>query len=200
MLKIEVKIPDMQRLLPERADLVEAVSVNAAELIMERVRDNFLRRGGKNFWRAAADSVEVKDGGIGQKFVTIGQRGVRLQWLGGVVRPKAPRKLLAIPTDKGITEMPRSYDNLVFVPLTRQNGQARFPHLRGLLVEGVQENAKRRYKDKPAGRAILRPNGKVYFRLVDETHHLPHPDVMPTEEDLIKTAEEAVHEVLELEY
>lgn len=46
MQEINVKLPDMKRLLPERAELVEAVSVNAAELVMECVRDNFLRAGG----------------------------------------------------------------------------------------------------------------------------------------------------------
>lgn len=195
MLEIKVKLPDMKRLLPERADLVEAVSANAAERVMESVRDNFLRRGGKNFWRAAADSVEIEYGGAGRSLVTIGQRGVRLQWLGGVVRPQAPRKLLAIPATES-KEYARSVPGLMMVPLQG------YPHLRGLLVATEETEAKRQYKDRPAGRrvrrAVIDSDGKmqVLYRLVDETRHEAHPDVLPSKDMLHETVQAAAEEAI----
>ena len=68
------------------------------------------------------------------------------------------------------------------------------------ISEGVEKTASRKYKDKPAGRAIIvpKPNGQLMFRLVDETEHAPNPRVMPTVEVLSEVAGATVRRTLPL--
>lgn len=148
MLKIEVKVPELPG-LREVARLEEAVRANAAELVMERVRANFLRRGGREYWVAAADSVEVRPGGSHETLVRVKHTGVALHYYGGTVRPRQA-KLLALPAAAEMSEYARSVPGLKMVPLSG------YPHLRGLLVATEAGTAARKHKNKPAGRTIRR--------------------------------------------
>lgn len=183
-------------------ELTNEVAANASECIMELVRDNFLARGGRSFWREAADSVQVTPAQGGTCHVLVAQRGVHLQWTGqpAVILPGRtpststgkPTRLLALPTQANPTRKnPCAYKELFFQAVKGK------PRLRGLLFQGVPGVAKKAYKGKPAGRMVVRKAGTVpLFSLVTETHHVPHPDVMPTQEALQQTANEAAREVL----
>ena len=167
MIKIDIDIPkDMGIEITPRQ--LEAARVNAAEVVMETVRENFLRRGGRRYWLEAADAVTIKHGGKDTLVVNIAHRGVALHYYGGTVRP-TKSKLLALPAAPDMTEYARSVPGLMLVPIKGR------PHLRGLLVKSESGEAKRKWKNKPAGRGIQRPvigaDGKleVKYTLVDET-------------------------------
>lgn len=194
-MKIEVKLPKLPG-LSEVEQLAEAVRVNVAELVMEEVRENFLRRGGKSFWRAAADATNVSGEGK-RMLVSVKARGVALRYYGGSVRARTPRKLLALPAAPGMTEYARSVPGLVMVPLRG------YPHLRGLLVKSEPHEAARKYKERPAGRTsqrvVIGADGKmdVRYTLVDETQHKADPTVLPTDAALAGTAERGAAEALQ---
>lgn len=182
--------------------LTNEVSANAAECLMEQLRDHFLARGGRSFWQQAADSVQVTPAQAGTCHVIVAQRGVRLQWTGkpAVILPGRtaststgkPTRLLALPTEANPTRKnPSAYKELFF---QRVKGK---PRLRALLFPGEPVPAKRAYKGKPAGRMVIRKAGDVpLFTLVTETHHVPHPDVMPTQQAMQQTVLNAAEEVL----
>lgn len=200
-IKIEIpKLPDEREMLR----LEEAVRVNAAECVMERVRKHFQARakGGsrrrESYWGAAADAVSVRPGGAGKLLVTVDHVGVALHYYGSAtpIKAKPPRRLLALPATPEMTEMARSVPGLKMVPLTGRG------HLRGLLVQTQEATAKHKHKDKPAGRSIRRPvilpDGKleVMYTLVDETRHRADPSVLPSDDELQKTALAAANEAL----
>ena len=202
MIKIEISLPAMpgQR---ELQQMEETVRVNAAEQVMERVQERFLERSRSGsdrrriYWEAAADSVTIKPGGKDALVVNIPHRGVALHYMGGTVRPIAPRKLLALPAAADMKEYARSVPGLVMVPIGGR------PHLRGLLVKSERATAKQKWKDKPAGRGIQRPvigaDGKmeVKYTLVDETRHRADPGVLPSDEELTEAAREAAREAID---
>lgn len=175
----------------------EALS-NAADQVADSLRENFYRMPGRNFWGNAGDSVDVQPGVPGQSLaVVVTQRGVRLQWLG--LDPNTPKRasLLAIPASKAITEYPRAYPNLL--PIFPRN--IHWPKLRGWLVQGEQGTAKRKYKDRPAGRPIMRAvlrGGRplIVFSLVTHTSHVPHPQVIPPLAKLNEVTKAAFRETL----
>lgn len=177
MVKIVGEIP--KRLLREQD--VEQLNARAAEKMQRAVVENFESLGGERFYKDAADATRLERHGA-EAEIRVEHRGVRLRWKGGVVKPGAgvsshtgrATKLLAIPGKKRM-EAPGRYRPLFFMPVKGR------PHLRGLLLEGEEKVAERKWKDKPAGRAVIEPkkNGAVMFRLVDETEHAANPRVMP---------------------
>lgn len=178
MVKIVGELP--KRLL--RQTDVEQLNARAARKMQRAVVENFEGLGGEHFYKDAADSTRLEQHGA-EAEIRVEHRGVRLRWKGGVVKPGAgvsshtgrATKLLAIPGKKRM-EAPGRYRPLFFMPVKGR------PHLRGLLLEGEEKTAAKKWKDKPAGRAVIVPkkNGTVMFRLVDETEHAPNPRVMPT--------------------
>lgn len=177
MVKIVGELP--RRLL--RQEDVEKLNEHAAGKMQRAVVENFESLGGERFYKDAADATRMERHGA-EAEIRVEKHGVRLRWKGGVVKPGAgvsshtgrPTKLLAIPGKKRM-EAPGRYRPLFFMPVKGR------PHLRGLLLEGEEKTAARKWKDKPAGRAVIVPkkNGAVMFRLVDETEHAPNPRVIP---------------------
>lgn len=177
MFKIEGSVPE--RLLRETD--VEQLNERAARKMQRAVVENFEGLGGERFYKDAARATRLERHGA-EAEVRVEHRGVRLRWKGGTVKPGAgvsshtgkPTKLLAIPAKKRM-EAPGRYLPLFFMPVKGRS------HLRGLLLEGEEKTAAKKWKDKPAGRAVIVPkkNGAVMFRLVDETEHAPNPRVIP---------------------
>lgn len=177
MVKIVGELP--KRLLRERD--VEQLNARAARKMQRAVVENFEGLGGEHFYKDAARATRLERHGA-EAEIRVEHRGVRLRWKGGVVKPGAgvsshtgrATKLLAIPGKKRM-EAPGRYRPLFFMPVKGR------PHLRGLLLEGEEKTAAKKWKDKPAGRAVIVPkkNGAVMFRLVDETEHAPNPRVIP---------------------
>lgn len=154
--------------------------------VAERVRAHFRALPGERFWQEAADATRVVSGGR-EVEVWVEKRGVALQWRGGVVTPGKgvssatgrPTKTLAIPTRRGMSEMPGRYAPLVCIPLKRG-------HLRALLLPGEPGVARRSGKKRPKGAPLIRPQSGAspLFRLVDQTTHSPHPNILPGVEEL----------------
>ena len=177
MVKIVGELPT--RLLRETD--VERLNARAARKMQRAVVENFEGLGGEHFYKDAARATRLEQHGA-EAEIRVEHRGVRLRWKGGVVKPGAgvsshtgrATKLLAIPGKKRMAA-PGRYRPLFFMPVKGR------PHLRGLLLEGEEKTAAKKWKDKPAGRAVIVPkkNGAVMFRLVDETEHAPNPRVIP---------------------
>lgn len=184
-------------------ELANRAAENAAEQVRELFQDNFTRRGGKSYWLQAADSVQTEGSGGGRRAVCVYQRGVRLQWLGkkdpGVLPGAtastltgAPTKYISIPGPaNGGRKAANAFGKLLFQPVKNKG------RLAGLLFPATEGTAKRKRKDQPAGRVVLRKAGNAAaFYLLTETRHRPHPDVLPTMEAINRTAEEAMRETL----
>lgn len=148
------------------------MSLAAAGGVRRCIREHFLARGGRAYWRAASERVEVEPTARGAE-VSIYQRGVALRYFGGRVRPKPGRKALAIPTEEAPRDTwPYEMPGLVLRPVSRK-----WPHLVGLLVR----------KEEPE---------KAIFRLVDETRHTGDPSVLPSEEEMTEAAVSALRTAL----
>lgn len=188
--------------------LVDEAAANAAECIMEQVKDNFLKRGGRRFWQQAADSVQVQNlPKTGTRLVTVGQRGVRLQWLGGTVRPTGkpsestgkPTKSLLVPhpkspmreNDLSLAEFLQHRSGTVRVIVRKATGRAYL-----VLDESTRiklHAAGRTKKDRKAKQATRLT---LLGSLLKQVTIPAHPDVMPTDAALHATAHAAAEEVL----
>lgn len=191
MIQLDIQVPHLRGLLEiggqEQRDVAEQAAIGVRNL----VRKHFSGLGGESFWNEAASHTRVEEEGDGYA-VTVRHRGVALQRYGGVVLPGKtkstytgePTKLLAIPAEKSVEEAPNAYGILAFVPV--KGGGL----LRGLLIPGEVGIAKHKYKDKPAGRRIVRPqkDAEPYFHLVTKTVHQPNPAVLPTDAELAAAA------------
>lgn len=194
MIELKVKIEgELPKRMLREAD-VERLNGRAAGKMQRAVVENFEGLGGERFYKDAAEATRLERQGA-EAEIRVEQRGVRLRWKGGVVKPGAgvsshtgrATKLLAIP-DKKRMEAPGRYRPLFFMPVKGQ------PHLRGLLVEGEEKAAEKKWKEKPAGRAVVVPkkNGTVMFRLVDETEHEANERVIPARSVLGELAQRDV--------
>ncbi len=174
MISLSVKLDSLR--LPTRSlevtqrDL-DAIRLSAANEVRDLVAARLRAQGGRSWWGEAADATRRVSAGE-EEIIQVEKRGVRLQWLGGLVTPKRA-KLLAIPADKDTKEYPRAYSGLQF----RRVKEGKYPHLRGLLVEAGKD-------------------GRLRFRLVDKTTHLPHPHVIPTREEMQQSAQHAANEYI----
>ena len=206
MISLSINIEGDARLTLLAEKDLQRLTRRAGTKVQQAVKENFESLPGERFYKDAADATRLQMHGEAA-LLTVEHRGVRLRWKGsgdlpgGVVKAGRgtsshtgkPTRLLAIPAAKRM-EAPGRYKPLAFV---RVSGM---PHLKGLLKEGEEKTARRKYKGKPAGRAIIVPkqNGQVMFRLVDETEHAPNPRVVPTEEVLSETACNEVSRMLRL--
>lgn len=202
MLRLQLQIKQSLRVeVPAR--VVEAARVNAAELVMETMRDHLTARGrgkskrGQDYWRGAGDSVEMRTRGDRCE-VAVTQKGVALHYFGADEVRAKNAKYLALPAGKKEAEYARSVSGLVYIDLSSKG----FPKLRGMLVTTKEEPAARKYKDKPAGRPVKRPvlraNGKldVKYWLVEYTQHTADPTVLPPDDKLRQAAEQGAKEAL----
>ena len=177
---------------------LDSIRIGAANEMRELVSARLRTQGGRHWWHQAADRTRrVSEGDT--EVIQVHQRGVRLQWLG--LDPNTPKRssLLAIPASKAISEYPRAYPNLL--PIFPRN--VHWPKLRGWLVQGEQGTAKRKYKDRPAGRPIMRAvlrGGRplIVFSLVTHTSHVPHPQVVPSPGELSHVAQRVASRYLSI--
>ncbi len=191
MIELKVQMPPVQALLDLPPHLQRDVNEQAAIGVRNLMRRHFDNLPGATFWGDASRKTRVEDDGKAFS-VVVRQRGVALQRFGGTVTPgksistktREPTKLLAVPT-KGIAEAPNAYGPLVFQPV--KGGK-----VRGILLPGEVRPAKRAYKGQPAGRMITAPiaGADPYFLLCTQTEHDPHPEVLPTGDEMAATAAE----------
>ncbi len=165
----------------------------AASSIRHQVKANFAARGGREFWMEAHDATKSKVTDDGVAVVTVEQTGVRLRWKGGVVKPKPGNvssktgkqtQLLALPQQK--VELPGSYNGVLAYEKIQHRGA-----LKGILLPGQVHPAKRKYKDRPAGRPVVSAAGEdvePVFLLVTQTVHRPDPSVMPGDKAMQEAA------------
>lgn len=170
------------------------LSMVGARAVAIGVRENFLalqserhRPGrGDSFYGRAARSVSTAPDGMGAA-VNIAQRGVRLRRLGGVVRPKAGKSMVAYPAD----EAPRDAFELgprYFSDLDPQ--RVVNPAHGGLQLALVRRPStpislvRRKRKD---GSVVTRVKagkelgGEVVFWLARKTTHEADTSVLPTD-------------------
>ena len=108
-MEITVKMSgDIARFLESaKKPILEAASRAMSVLLIKHFRDRNrtrARRSGwpkTNYWADVAQTVTSEADGD-KAVATIAKEGVRLHWLGGVVRPKNGHKALAIPADPSV--------------------------------------------------------------------------------------------------
>ncbi len=187
MISLSIKLTGTQCLTLD-ATALQGLCKAAANEVQITMQDNFDSLGGREFWGRASDATTVEMQGE-LAVVGVRQPGVRLQWLGTKKgqpilpgkRPSSktgqPTKLLAIPCSKAITEAPNAYGMLAF-ELVKNSG-----HTKGLLFPGESVTIKRG-KRKGQQRVAPIKDAAPLFRLVDQTEHDPHPEVIPSENEL----------------
>ena len=126
-----------------------------------------------DYWLTAAKSVQTNVAGR-KAVVSIHAPGIYLHLHGGVVRPKAGKKALAIPMRPEVADIwPREYDQKKLFLLVR----------------------------KALGKAWLAKREKnghltILWRLVRQTRHQADPTVLPTDAALADAVEKAVRNAL----
>lgn len=112
------------------------------------------------FWQDAAESVTSSVAG-NAIVATVRKEGVRLRWQGGVVRPKAGKKAIAIPKDPSVADMwPSEYSGALALIWPKASSH-------GWL------------KDEESG--------ELLWLLVGQTAHKADPSVIPSD-DALRTA------------
>jgi hypothetical protein len=164
---------------------VRSAAMGVARLVRGhfRARENDHQKfsGGSptHFWAQAARSVSLQ-GGDRAVMVTISKQGVRLRWAGGDV--VARDKLLTLPaTGEAYGKRAGEFHDLEYavikgVPCLRQAAQT-------LVAWG------RKRKDGSRGvKSGGGIGGKVFFWLVETTHHAEDPSVLPDEQEMLDAA------------
>lgn len=175
--KVETTKPLAQ--LPDPARLNKAAAIAVSAL----VRNHFLERNSATparpgwprtgFWGAAAEATEW-EADAGSAVITIKHPGVRLRFLGGIVRPKPGRKMLALPLRPEFAGV---------------NPREKWPDKKGGFV--WQSPNKKLFLAFRDGAGILR----LAYHLVARTTHRPDPSVLPTPsriEAAAKTAQQRI--------
>lgn len=172
------------------------LSLVGARAVAGQVREHFLqlqearhRPGrGDSFYGRAARSVSTAPSGPASAVVGIAQRGVRLRRLGGIVRPKAGRKLIAYPADDAPREAfergPTYFADLDLERVVNPaHGGLQLALVRRAstpisLVRRKAKDGTVRTRAKAAGPAR---GGEVVFWLARKTTHQADPSVLPAE-------------------
>lgn len=140
------------------------------------------------FYADAAKSVSVTD-----STVSITKLGLAQRWLGGTIRAGSgtssatglATKYLAIPARaEAYGHPPSDFHDLLFVP--RKNGGA-------MLIQALQTLVA---WGKTGPRSRGERGGLVMYWLKTEVTQAPDPTVMPTEEEMISAAAEAINDYL----
>lgn len=177
---------------------LHGVAVGAATEAASAIRKNFRRimerTGSKYFWQGAADSTQLDGQTEGSTaYVVVRQKGVRLHWKGGTVRPTGkpsevtgkPTKALLIPFDDSPLKKQRIPLHELHVP--RENIHV-FKSHSGCPILVAAEHKKRKTKLIWLG------------KLVKAAHFNARPDVMPNEQELksaaVLGAGEAINAIL----
>lgn len=152
--------------------------------------------GGKStgFWKGASQSIASEASADGAT-VSMSQRGVALQYFGGIVKP-VTAKALSVPVHPSAHGVyARQYpETLAFIPAGRAFGPVRRGGTRGdfvgFLVRGETYTITR---GKNKGRQGKRPTegGDTIYILMTQTKHEPDPNIVPTETAMIAAASDA---------
>lgn len=152
--------------------------------------------GGKStgFWKGASQSIASEASADGAT-VSMSQRGVALQYFGGIVKP-VNAKALSVPVDPSAHGVyARQYPGtLAFIPAGRAFGPVRRGGSRGdfvgFLVRGETYTITRgKNKGKEGTRPV--PGGDTIYVLMTQTTHQPDPNIVPSEAAMISAAAEA---------
>ena len=131
-----------------------------------------------NYWAEASDSV-TSEVGEDRTVATVRKEGVRLHWLGGVVKPKNGHKALAIPADPSVAGIwPSEYKG-------KPNAGPTF------LVWKKGESSGMIATRKKKGNEIV-----PLWWLVAKTTHRPDPTVIPSVDDFATAVSKAYKTVL----
>lgn len=187
MMEVTVENVDLAPLAGKLAALEPRIREGAARGVSNLLRRHFRAKdqtanakGFKrsHFWAAAAGSVTT-DMDADAANVHVGKEGVRLRWLGGVVKP-VKGKMLAIPNDGSVAGVwPSEHKG--------KSGAAKtfmaFPKGRssGFIAT----------KDKGREKGF-----RVLWWLVPQATHKPDPTVLPGEEEIREAAAKAARSVL----
>lgn len=169
------------------------ISMGAAMDTEDLIRRHFESLGGSTFWPAAARSTKVVPDKNGDATIEIWKKGVKLQWLGGTVKPTRrtsdvtgnPITSLLIPAKwsplKGreLDELSLPKDQVQVIP--RKNKSALLAHV----------------LPQPKGQTGKKSKVSVLGFLVKQATIKPHPDVMPTEEEIHAAAKTGAEDVLQ---
>lgn len=211
-LKVSIKIPPIPEL--KAANLtkndLEPVWRSAANGVATAVKTHFLSLPGERFWGEASEKVRVVPLSRNRWQIGVYQRGVRLQYQGGTVKPTGkPSEVTGKPTKS------------IFIPRQdgpiRAKGDSLFEFLRGragadtvraikrkgsgkvFLVMDMEERHASPYVTK-TGKIRNRYNKVTPLRilgsLVKQATVPAHPEVMPSKEELHAAATEAAQVTL----
>ena len=173
-LTIEVKdIPDIGAWLDRQRQPMLDAGVRALSNAVVR---NFRRKNQagnakgfprSNFWQSAAESVTSAVEGDSMS-ATVRKEGVRLRWLGGVVRPKEGKKALAIPLDPAVAHIWPS------------------EHAGYATGGDYDGGATSLFWPKNSSHGFIKDNdtGDLLWMLVSKTTHKADPSVIPSEDEL----------------
>lgn len=170
-MKLKLKIP--ADFLISAEDAAEAGTLGISECVMEHLRErnkHTTRRPGfrkTNYWAEAADSVTTTfNGRTGT--VSIDKEGVSLHYHGGTVKPK--KKALAIPISPLVQDIWPS-------------------ELGGALDLIWPKSSSHGFLKDPVTSELL-------YLLVSKAEFAPDSSVLPTDDQMLKAAEEAIWEAV----
>lgn len=167
--------PELQRriaALKDRQPLMRAMGLAVEKRValnftaVKMPQGNYLHGPSTGFWQEAASSVQVTATGD-EAVIAVRKKGVRLQWLGGTVRPGDGKHWLTIPAR------------------SETHGKT------ADAVEGGYENQEWLYGRNGPYAIASKASGVVLFWLKKEATIKPHADVLPKNEEMAKAAVKA---------
>ena len=198
MITINITVPrlnDLSGLITDR-EMVQA-NYDAGLGMEAQVRQHLKNNGGKSFWGAASESTKLESHGPDGLEVGIYKRGVALQRYGsgglpdGVVKP-VRAKHLTIPAVDGLGPVGELHMELAYVPPAQRGGNGQYA---GSLWP-VEIRTITRGKRKGQSRKVA--TGRPLYWLYNWTSHDPHPDVLPSDDDLKQSAVKTMATTLQI--
>lgn len=181
--------------LAESPRILRLITAEAAEALMDRIREQLLRRtSSRNYWMHAADSVTATTQADDHITISIPHIGVGLIWKGGDVHPTGrasevtgrPIRRLLIPFKDSPLRM-RDISLFEYIRATPGANVRAFKSKKGSMLLADQPKG-------PKGRSAQKMT--LLGLLTERVTINPHPDVLPTQAELDETAEGAARSVL----
>jgi hypothetical protein len=201
MLSLTVQIEDSAsaalRRVMARVEDAEGLHDAIAQAVEDGVRQHIAdtKQSPNTGWWGRAARMISHTATATEAVVSLNQRGVALRYHGGRVLP-VRAKALAIPHDTvpvadGTRKAPREMGLLAFLPARRPARKG----VIGVLVEAEMRTATRG-KNKGQPYKVPKPGGKLYYTLMTEVTHKPDPTVLPSDEAMLATAQQAASDYL----
>ena len=184
--------------LAESPRILRLITAEAAEALMDRIREQLLRRtSSRNYWMHAADSVSAAPQSDSHITISIPHIGVGLIWKGGEVHPTGrpsevtgrPIRRLLIPFKDSPLRM-RDISLFEYIRATPGANVRAFKSKKGSMLLADQPKGPKGPKGRSAQKMTL------LGLLTERVTINPHPDVLPTQAELDETAEGAARSVL----